>query len=76
MGGIVSAIGDVVGGVADVVGTVAEGAVDLAGSVIETVASNPLLMVAAAVAAPYALGAMAAEAAVGGAVAGLGVDAA
>ena len=76
MGGIVSAIGDVVGGVADVVGTVAEGAVSIAGDVVSAVADNPLLMVAAAVAAPYALGAMAAETAVGGAVAGLGVDAA
>ena len=68
MGGIVSAIGDVVGGAVDVVGSVAEAAVDVAGSVVEAVADNPLLAVAA-VATPFALSAMAAEAAGAAAIA-------
>jgi len=61
---VVEAVGDVVGGVVDAVGAVAEGVVDLAGSAIEAVADNPL-MIAAAIAAPYALGAMASTAAAG-----------
>jgi hypothetical protein len=61
---VVDAVSDVVEGVVDVVGDVVEGAVDLVGDVIETVAENPLLIVAA-VAAPYALSAMAGTAAAG-----------
>lgn len=64
MSAVVDAIGDVVGGVVDAVGSVVEGAVDLAGDVIQTVADNPLLIVAA-IAAPYALAAMAGTAATG-----------
>ena len=78
MGGVVSAIGDVVGGVADAVGSVAEAAVDVASTVVESVASNPILGVAAA-ATGVGLAGLAAEAAGGvaaGAVAGAGVDAA
>ena len=61
MGGVVSAIGDAVGGVADAVGDVVETAVDVASDVIDTVASNPLLL-AAAIATPIALEAMAVDA--------------
>jgi hypothetical protein len=74
MGGVVSAIGDVVGGVADAVGSVAEAAIDVASTVVEAVAENPILAVAAIAAAP-ALAGMAGAAA-GGAVAGAGIDAA
>lgn len=67
MGAVVDAVGDIVGGVVDAVGSVAEGAVSLAGDAIEAVASNPLLL-AAAVATPFALGAMAGTAAGAGAL--------
>ena len=64
MGVVLDTIGDIVGGAVDLVGDVVEGAVDLAGDVIQTVADNPLLIVAA-IAAPYALAAMAGTAAAG-----------
>ncbi len=70
MGGVVSAIGDAVGGVVDAVGSVAEAAVDVVSDVVEVVADNPLLL-AAAVASPYALSAMSSSA-----VAGVGTTAA
>lgn len=63
MGAVVSFVEDVVGGIVDAVGDVAEAVVDTAGKVLDAVAENPLLIVAA-VAAPYALGALAAEAGV------------
>ena len=68
MGAVVDFVGDVVGGAVDIVGDVVEGAVDIAGDVVKAVADNPL-MLAAAIAAPYALSAMAATA---GASASLG----
>ena len=64
MGGVVKAIGSAVGAVADAVGDVVETAVDVAGDVLESVASNPILL-AAAVASPYALSAMSTSAAAG-----------
>ena len=68
MGGIASAIGGAIGGVADAVGDVVGAAVDVAGDVLESVASNPLLL-AAAVATPYALSAMSTSA-----IAGTGIN--
>ena len=65
MSAVIEAIGDAIEGVVDAVGDVVEGVVDLAEDVIETVADNPLLIVAA-IAAPFALSALAAEAAVVG----------
>jgi len=67
MGAVVSFIEDVVSGVVDAVGDVVEEVVNVAEKVIETVAENPILIVAA-IAAPYALGALAAEAGVVGAL--------
>lgn len=67
MGAVVDFVEDVVGGVVDAVGDVAEAVIDLAEDVIETVAENPILIVAA-IAAPYALGALAAETAAVGAL--------
>jgi len=68
---VLDAVSSVVGAVADVVGTVAETVVNVADTVIQTVADNPLLIVAA-IAAPYALGALAADAGAG--IAGVGMD--
>lgn len=66
MGFVADAVSSVVGGVADAVGTVADTALSVAGDVVDAVASNPLL-IAAAVAAPVALGGLAAEAGAGAA---------
>jgi hypothetical protein len=61
MSAVVDAISSAVGDVADAVGSVVSGAVDLAGKAIQTVADNPLLIVAA-IAAPEVLGALATDA--------------
>ena len=61
MSAVIEAISDVVEGAVELVGDVVEGVVDLAETVVETVAENPWLIVAA-VAAPYALSALALEA--------------
>jgi hypothetical protein len=63
MSAVVEAVSNVVSSVVDAVGDVAEAVVDVAEKVVETVAENPILIVAA-VAAPYALSALAAEGAV------------
>jgi hypothetical protein len=63
MGGVVKAIANVVSDVVEVVGDVADVVVSAAEDVVDMVAENPLLIVAA-VAAPYALSSLAAEAAV------------
>lgn len=67
MGAVVDAIVNVVSDVVEAVGDVAEAVVDTAAKVVETVAENPILIVAA-VAAPAALGALAAETATVGAL--------
>ena len=63
-------VSDVVGGVVDAVGTVAETVVNVAEKVVQTVADNPLLIVAA-IAAPYALSALAADAGAGATLGGV-----
>lgn len=63
MSAVIEAISDVVEGIFDLVGDVVEAVVDFAEKVIDVVAENPWLIVAA-IAAPYALSALAAETAV------------
>ena len=65
MSAVIEAISDVVEGIFDLVGDVVETVVNVAEKVIDTVAENPWLIVAA-IAAPYALSALAAETAVVG----------
>ena len=67
MAAVVEAIVDAVSDVIEAVGDVLEDVVELAEDVVDFVAENPLLLVAA-IAAPYALGAFAAEAGVVGAL--------
>jgi len=61
MSAVIEAISDVVEGAVEFVGDVVETVVDVAETVVETIAENPILIVAA-IAAPYALAAFAAEA--------------
>ena len=63
MSAVVKAIANVIEDVFEAVGDVVEAVVNVAEKVIDTVAENPLLIVAA-IAAPYALSALAAESAV------------
>jgi hypothetical protein len=67
MSAVVEAVSNVVSSVVETVGDVVETVVDVAEQVVETVAENPILIVAA-VAAPYALSALAAETATVGAL--------
>lgn len=67
MAAVVEAFVDAVSDVVEAVGDVLEDVVELAEDVVDFVAENPLLLVAA-IAAPYALGAFAAEAGVVGAL--------
>lgn len=67
MAAVVEAFVDAISDVVEAVGDVLEDVVELAEDVVTFVAENPLLLVAA-IAAPYALGAFAAEAGVVGAL--------
>jgi hypothetical protein len=67
MSAVVEAFSDAISDVFEAVGDVVEDVVNLAEDVVDFVADNPLLIVAA-IAAPYALGAFAAEAGVVGAL--------
>lgn len=67
MSAVVEAVSNVASSVVEAVGDVVETVVDVADQVVETVAENPILIVAA-VAAPYALSALAAETATVGAL--------
>ena len=77
MGGVVSAIGDVVGGVADVVGGAVSGVVDVVGSVTKSLGPVGTLAAAyfgmPAFAAPSGLSALSAPSILGGGLTGAGM---